>query len=246
MPTDNFAASPAEKRAWSYWFADGLPNILGGFGCLLLSLAYVLLIRFRHTRSPLLAGLAVLLVGIAWVLLFRLRQTLEWLKARITYPRTGYAASPYFTFRQTEPLPADLTMLNLGSAADSPGILPTGAAAARLWDDRKWQVGVTLTVYLAAFLSAAFIHERLICAALGIAAALLMWRSAHKNERRSWAVVFGLPYAAMLIFIIAGLNPRQLQVERLAFFLAGAGLLLVLTGGITLARYLKHNPAAQR
>ena len=244
MPTENFAASEAEKRAWTYWFADGLPNILGGFGCLLLSLAYVLLIRFRHARSPLLVGLAVLLVGIAWVLLFRLRQTLEWLKARITYPRTGYAASPYFTFRQTEPLPADLTMLNL-SSADSPGILPT-AAVAREMDDRKWQVGVTLTVYLAAFLSAALIHERSICAALGIAAALLMWRSAHKNERRSWAVVFGLPYAAMLIFIIAGLNPRQVQVERLAFFLAGAGLLLVLTGGITLARYLKHNPAAQR
>ena len=245
MPAENFGVSQAEKRAWSYWFADGLPNILGGFGCLLLSLAYALLIRFRHTRSPLLVGLAVLLVGIAWVLLFRLRQTLEWLKARITYPRTGYAASPYFTFGQTEPLPADLTMLNL-SSADSRGILPAAAVAARALDDRKWQVGITLTVYLAAFLSAAFIHERPVCAALGIAAALLMWRSAHKNERRSWAVVFGLPYAAMLIFIIAGLNPSRLQVERLAFFLAGAGLLLVLTGGIMLARYLKHNPAAQR
>lgn len=95
-------------------------------------------------------------------------------------------------------------------------------------------------------MSAAFIHERPICAALGIAAALIMLLSAQKNEGRSWAVVFGLPYAAMLIFIIAGLNPRQLQVERLAFFLAGAGLLLVLTGSIRLARYLKHNPAVQR
>lgn len=245
MPTENCAVSQAEKRAWSYWFADGLPNTLGGFGCLLLSLAYMLLIRFRHTRSPLLVGLAILLVGIAWVLLFRLRQTLEWLKARITYPRTGYAASPYFTFRQTEPLPPDLTMLNLGSA-DNPGILPTTVETARVLDDRKWQVGVLLAVYLAAFLSAALIHERPICAALGIAAALLMWRSAQKNERRSWAVVFGLPYAAMLIFIIAGLNPRRPEFERLAFFLGGAGLLLVLTGGIMLARYLKHNPAAQR
>ena len=150
MPTENFALSYAEKRAWSYWFADGLPNILGGFGCLLLSLAYVLLIRFRHTHSPMIVALAILLVAIAWVLLFRLRQTLEWLKARITYPCTGYAASPYFTFRQTEPLPPDLTMLNL-SSADNPGILPTATEAARALDDRKWQVGVTLAVYLAAF-----------------------------------------------------------------------------------------------
>ncbi|HET7258809.1 MAG TPA: hypothetical protein VFI75_03750 [Candidatus Acidoferrum sp.] len=245
MPNQNLAVSDAEHRAWSYWFADGLPNLLGGVSCLLLSGAFLLLIRYRHTHSLRLVAIALLALGLAMALLFRLRQSLEWLKARITYRRTGYAAPPYFTFMQNEAAPADLAMLNL-SKAQNARLLPTPEDTARGIEDRNWRAAITLGVYLAAFLSAALIHQPAICGGLGTAAALIIWLSARKNERLSWAVAFGLPYTGLFIFILAGTDPRHFQIERLAFFLAGAGLLLTFAGAITFAQYLRRNPAERR
>ena len=91
---DNTAARTidAGRRAASYWFEDGLPELLFGFALALLGITTLLAGRYlslNWTRG-LTAG-AVLTLLAVW---FFHRQVLDVLKARITYPRTGYAQPP--------------------------------------------------------------------------------------------------------------------------------------------------------
>lgn len=243
MPPSPSPVLDAERRAWNYWFVDGLPNLIGGLLCLLLAGASFLLSGPHPRRSPLVIALLVLAYGIYVVVLLRFRQTLEWLKTRITYPRTGYAASPYFTFGQDASPPADLTMLNLSDTAKQ-GILPDASEVERERQDRYWRLWLTLTVFTAAALCAAFIHQRWICGVFGTAAGLGIWLTTRRDERLSWAVAYGLPFAGMYMFMFHGSN-QGLRIERLGSFLAGMGLVLTLTGAVALIRYLRRNPVAR-
>ncbi|MGC1936135.1 MAG: hypothetical protein WA681_14055, partial [Candidatus Acidiferrales bacterium] len=74
----------AERRAWTYWFVDGLPNLVAGFTCLLTSIMFVLFVEYGHKRSALWAILVFLAFALVAVVYFRLPQALEWLKSRIT------------------------------------------------------------------------------------------------------------------------------------------------------------------
>jgi hypothetical protein len=136
MPSSN-AIPEAERRAWSYWFVDGLPNLVAGLLCLLLASISFLLSGPHPVRSPLVITLAAVALVIFAAVFIRFRQTLEWLKARITYPRTGYTAPPYFALTFDASPPADLTMLNLSEAANQ-GILPDASEAEREHQDRYW------------------------------------------------------------------------------------------------------------
>lgn len=243
MPPSSSPVLDAERRAWNYWFVDGLPNLVAGLLCLLLASISFLLSGPHHVRSRLLITLAVIVFGIFAAVFLRFRQTLEWLKARITYPRTGYTAPPYFALTFDASPPADLTMLNLSEAVNQ-GILPNASEAERERQDRYRRLWLTLAVFVAAVLCAAFIHERWICGVLGTAAGLGIWLTTRKNERMSWAVAFGLPFAGMYMFMFRGSNPG-LNIERLGSFLAGMGLVLTLTGAISLIRYLRRNPVAR-
>ena len=246
MPPSSSPALDAERRAWNYWFVDGLPNLVGGLLCLLLASISFLVAGSHHVPSPLVITLTVTAFGIFIAVFSRFRQTLEWLKARITYPRTGYTAPPYFTLTYDAPLPSDLTMLNLSEAVN-PRLLPNASEAERERQDRYRRLWLTLAVFVAAVLCAAFIHERWICGVLGTAAGLGIWLTTRKNERMSWAVAFGLPFAGMYMlymFTFSGSNPG-LRIERSGFFLAGIGLVLTLTGTVGLIRYLRRNPVAR-
>lgn len=234
----------AERRAWNYWFVDGLPNLLAGLACLLLSGAYLLVLRYRFTHSLIAILVGVLLLGVFTFVLFRLRQTLEWLKSKVTYPRTGYAAAPYFTFQQNAPLPADLSMLNL-SRAQQTRILPSAWETARELEDRNRLMWLTVAVYLAAMLCAQFLSTGWVCGALGMAVGLGIWLAARTSERHAWSVAFGLPYAGLFTFTIAAPYVRHFHIDRIAFFLSGAGVVLVLAGAIVLVRYLRDNPVAR-
>ncbi len=243
-PANSSPVLDAERRAWSYWFVDGLPNLVAGLISLLLAVAFVLLSHQRHNKSLVLFASAAILTLVYILVFARFRQTIEWLKARITYPRTGYAAPPTFTSTLSEPLPADVVMLNLGRST-RPGILPDTEEMIAANQERRWWVMIALIIYAAAFLSAAFVHQPWICGVLGVIASLGTWMMTRKNERASWALAFGLPYAGMFIFTIAGPYNKHLRVDRLGFFLAGAGLMLAATGAVALVRYLKHNPVAR-
>lgn len=85
------------QRSLSYWFEDGLLEIILGALFLLLGLTF-LIEGIEQPGTPLrrvsaIAGLVIMVVG-AW----SARPIIRKLKERITYPRTGYV-----TYRKTTP-----------------------------------------------------------------------------------------------------------------------------------------------
>lgn len=224
----------AERRAWSYWFADGLPNLLAGIVCILLASVFLLLSGPRHNKSPLVIAFVLVAFAICGFVVIRFRQTLEWLKRRITYPRTGYIASPYFT--DTSAPPADLVMLNLSGVREEETTAPLLAS-----EDLRWRLWALLAILIAEPLAGRFIPNHLLCAIAGCAGGFLAWRISRKDPRKSWAVILGLLLAQ--VYTVSFLD--QLHVlEGACFFQAGVGFVLALAGGITLIRYLRRNPVA--
>lgn len=224
----------AERRAWSYWFADGLPNLLAGALCILLASVFLLLSGPRHNRSPLEIAFVFVAFGICGFVFIRFRQTLEWLKRRITYPRTGYIASPYFT--DTSAPSADLVMLNLSGVRARETTVPL-----LVTEDLRWRLWIMLAVLIAEPLAGKFIANHILCAVAGCAGGFLVWLASRKDPRKSWAVVFGLLFPQ---FYIGYVSDHLHVLKGACFFQAGVGFVLVLAGTIALARYLKHNPVA--
>ena len=237
MPPSPSPVLDAEHRAWNYWFVDGLANLVGGLLCLLLASVSFLVPAPHHVASPLVITLAVLGYCIYALVFSRFRQTLEWLKARITYPRTGYATPPYFTNWEVPPI--ELNMLNLSNVAEKEAL-----NARRVREDVHRRGWFFVAIIAAAEISTLLIETPWICGVMGTTAGLKIWLTTRKNERMSWAVAFALPFAGLYMFAFPGLN-RTLRIERLGFFLAGVGLVLVLTGAISLVRYLRRNRAAR-
>ena len=221
----------AERRAWGYWFVDGLPNLAGGLACVLLATA-LFLAKVREHR-PLMIAFAIASIALYGLLLFRMRQTIEWLKARLTYPRTGYAAPPYFT--EDETLPVDLTVLTLN------GVDARRAAdAARLQEDRSHRTWFILGTFVVAMIFVWFVQSEWICLAAGVIFGAGAWLVARKSERASWIEVAGFPFLGYFMFMVHHGTER-----RTAAFLAGSGLVLMVAGAVQLTRYLRQNPAAR-
>jgi hypothetical protein len=83
-------ASPG-RRAATYWFVDGLQEIVFGVA-LLVSAASGLLWRLFLPNPPAWHGFGL---GVGFVLYFWMgRRVLDLLKSRATYPRTGYVQPP--------------------------------------------------------------------------------------------------------------------------------------------------------
>jgi hypothetical protein len=87
MDMKSSMTAAAQHRAWGYWFEDGLPILMVGFGFVVFGLSEV----FDHPGVYVDTVLGVLYL----IILCRYRPILEWLKARLTYPRTGYVPPPY-------------------------------------------------------------------------------------------------------------------------------------------------------
>jgi intracellular septation protein A len=219
----------AEQRSWSYWFDDGLPNLVAGVACLLIG--FGMLAAQARPRKPLVIVFGAIAFVLYGVVLIRMKQVIEWLKARITYPRTGYAAPPYFT-QDMDTLPLDLTVLTL-NGADAKKAWNTG----RLHEDRNRRAGLVVGLTLMGLAAAWFIESRWICLAAGILVGLAIWLGTRKHERASWIEVVAFPFAGMYSLIF-----RTGKVDRLAVFVVGGGLALVLTGGLRLFQYLRRNP----
>lgn len=225
----------AERRAWSYWFADGLPNLLAGIVCMLLAGVFLLLSGLRHNGSALVIAFVLVAFGICGFVVIRFKQTFEWLKRRITYPRTGYIASPYFT--DTSAPPADLVMLNLSGVREKETTAPLLVS-----EDLRWRLWALLAILIAEPLAGRFVPSHVLCAIAGCAGGFLAWLISRKDPRKSWAVIFGLLLAQ--VYTVSFLD--QLHVLKGAcFFQAGVGFILALAGAITLIRYLRRNPLAR-
>lgn len=227
----------AERRAWSYWFVDGLSNLLTGALCQLLAGAFLWIAFHPHTRSPLIIGAAGLVLVVYFAVFFRLRQTLEWLKSRITYPRTGYTAAPSFTEDTNAGRQPGLTMLALSSVGESETVQRVKEDL-----DVKRRTWFFVAVLAAEIISTVLIRNDWICGVAGVAMGVGIWLVTRNDERMSWVVALGLPFAGIYMFIFPTSRPR---VMRAGFFLAGTGLVLLFMGAIALVRYLRSNPVAR-
>ena len=214
----------AQRRAWNYWFDDGLPTLVGGFGCFVFGLSFI------FDRPPL---FRLLLTAPYYVILLRNRSIIEWLKARLTYPRTGYVTPPRSSRDELTPLPG-FTALSLD--ADPARLAQTAGEQ----HERKKRMILVLTMLMAAVLGTMFIDRPWSFAAAGIDLALALWIMNGRDFRLSWIVISAIPLIGfcLAIFPSDALTPAH----RLGYFVAAGGLLIVADGAVVLVRYLWRNP----
>lgn len=214
----------AQHRAWNYWFDDGLPTLVGGFGCFVFGLSFI------FDRPPL---FRLLLAAPYYVILLRNRSIIEWLKARLTYPRTGYATPPYSSQDELLPLP-DLASVSLH--ADPARLAKTAGEQ----HERKQRMILVLTMLIAAVLGTMLIDRPWTFAAAGIDLGLALWIMNGKDFRLSWIVIGAIP---LIGFSLAIFPPDALTpAHRLGYFATAGGLLIAADGAVALIRYLWRNP----
>lgn len=222
----NLPAPPvlaAEERAWNYWFADGITNVVVGVTTLLMALCLRYTPRYPLRPFPLALWLTALIL---YVLMgARHRQIVEWLKTKTTYPRTGYVRPPY---SEDPAAAANLTAL----ALQGPG-MPPEVQMQRMQRQITWMIVIAL-VAVGGF-AFSIIRARWIWTAAGVLFSTAMI-IARKEFRLSWIMPLGFPMLGLATTTFA---PRH---HAPAFFLAGMGLLILLDGAEKLIRYLLSNP----
>ena len=214
----------AEQRAWRYWFADGLTNLLLGVNMLLM--AFCLLFPPRWPPAlPAMAAWGLALVSYLAISI-RHREIVEWFKTKTTYPRTGYVQTP-----TDDPLIASsLTMVSL---SDDPLV---SEEAARVRASRTRTAYLMLGLVLLAMFALIGVHHRWVWAAAGILVGAAM-AAARQQYRVSWIVPIGFPLVGlyMTLYVTSWLKAP-------AYFIVGWGIIFVLDGGSALIRYLVQNP----
>jgi hypothetical protein len=220
----------AERRAWRYWFDDGLPNLV--FGIAFLAMAIYLHLE-HHPAGPLGVAEAMFFMLFYLVIVVGQKRIIEWLKAKITYPRTGYVAPPFVKKEET----AGLEVVALLDSWKNKR--PETALSVRKGLSHSTRLTVVTSLMVAA-VCILFIDSPWICVAAGIMWAVAFWLGNRENWRPSWLVLIGLP----LIGFLLAVRPVE-RFDRVAYFLGGGGVLYVLDGAISLIRYIRRNPVAQ-
>jgi hypothetical protein len=222
---DTKSPAIAQRRAWNYWFEDGLPTLVGGLGCVFFGLAFI----FDHSLFRL------VLMGIYCFFLLRHQLIVDWLKTRLTYPRTGYVTPPYSPQGQLAPLP-HLAGLSLEAA---PARLEKMASEQR---GRKWRLVLVTAMVSAAFLATMFIDRPWMYTVAGMVLALALWGMNGKEFQLSWFAIGGIPLIGIVLAIS---RPEVLTpAHRLGFFVFAVGLWIVADGAVALVRHLWRNPMA--
>jgi uncharacterized membrane protein len=221
----------AEKRSWSYWFADGLPQLLIGISAMLFGFYFI---SMTTPASTVLVVLSFAAFGAYLLIQIRAPQILEWLKARITYPRTGYAASPYFATKKSVYCDANL---NLTPVQDPKA--PAIAEIKSLRRARNRRLSRTYILMALASLGLWFVHALGICTLTGVVMGIILWMGTRADRSVSLLVILGFP--------IVGFSVGALQIAphvRVGSFILGVGLLFLLDGFMSLLLYLRRHPVA--
>ena len=221
----------AEKRSWSYWFADGLPQLLIGISGVLFGFYFI---SMTTPASTALVVLSFVAFGAYLLIQIRAPQILEWLKSRITYPRTGYAASPYFATKNNVYCDANL---NLTPVQDPNA--PAIAEIKRVRRARNRRLSRTYILMALASLGLWFVHAPWICTLTGVVMGIILWMGTRADKSVSLLVILGFP--------VVGFSVGALQLAphaRVGSFILGVGLLFLLDGLVSLALYLRRNPVA--
>ena len=213
-----------ERRAWNYWFEDGLPTIVGGLGCLFGGLSFFFA-----------GGIRLLFVPLYGVILLRHGAITEWVKMHLTYPRTGYVSPPSPT-QDAPPVTGHLAALSL--EADSAQLRES------LSDQRERKVRFAglLVIAMFAVWGLFAIANPAMYAVAGVSMAVILWMLNRRDVMLSWFVIGGIPLVGAALAIYA--PEVKWPVQRVGYFLVGCGVLIIADGAITLARYLWRNPVA--
>jgi hypothetical protein len=214
------STSPGQRAA-SYWFIDGLPEIVFGLALLIFGAA-ALLARLSAPYSW--ARFGLLPVGLGYGLLFwKAREVLDFLKARLTYPRTGYVQPP----KDYAP----------------PGILAT-LRPDRTADENVWSFKTrTVSVIWLSFSLFLFINpdrrEPWLAPAIMLALTATLY-ALNRNSEHPYRWCSAALLALMGLIVPWVDIPSQVQ-PLLPFLLAGAWL--AAQGLWTLLNYLRENRA---
>ena len=219
-------ASPGQRAA-SYWFVDGLPDILLGVTLLIfggLGLWWCL----HMSKSVAWPDLYFLEAGLI-LLFWKGREILGFLKSRVTYPRTGYVQPPLDIPDMLIGKPTTLITLSLKPAP------PPDENVTR------FNTRTVYVVFLWCFLlfgAAANPWKSWYTALvmLPLAVALYAWNRRSERPYRWWStLILALSGPALLWLDLSPLL-QPLLMPLLA------GLWLVAQGACTLAGYLRANP----
>jgi hypothetical protein len=215
----------AGQRAWRYWFADGLTNLVLGVNMLLMAFCLLFPPRWPPTLLAV-AAWAVALVSYV-VIAVRHREIVEWLNTKTTYPRTGYVQTPV-----DDPLiTSTLTMVSL---RDDP---QASEEATRVRASQTRSAYLMLGLVLLAMFALIGVHYRWVWTAAGILVGVAM-AVTRTQYRVSWIVPIGFPLVGlyMTLYVTSWLKAP-------AYFIVGWGIIFVLDGGTALIRYVLQNPA---
>ena len=210
------------RRAASYWFADGLPEMLFGLALVIMA-ALMFLWHLYVPKRWIRLDLLIVVAGFTFYYLME-RKILDFLKSQVTYPRTGYAQPPEEVRRCVQ----TLTTLSLRP----------GPPAKENVTSFQWR-----TVMLVFWFSYPFMLNgnplgRWAVPVLMPALAVTLYAVNRRSEHpyRWWSTL--ILALAGLVFVWVDV-PAPLQ-RALPLLLAGGWLLA--QGGCTLAHYLRTNP----
>ncbi|MGB7759484.1 MAG: hypothetical protein WBL61_06630 [Bryobacteraceae bacterium] len=217
----------AGRRAASYWFVDGLPDIVLGMTLLLFgALGLGLCMRMRKPTTWLdLYSIEAGLILVLW----KGRNVVDFLKSRVTYPRTGYVQPPQDIPEMFVGQPSLLIALSL-----RPG--PPPDENVTRFDTRTVLVVFWWSVIL--FVAAANPWHRWYTpfAMLPLAIALYGWNRRTERPYQWWSALILALTGPMLMSLDLGPLLEPLLLPLLA------GAWLVTNGAFTLVRYLRANP----
>jgi hypothetical protein len=214
----------AERRAWSYWFVDGLFNILSGTGFLLLAASF----GIDKKRSTLNFVIAACCYFLYLAIILRRERILDWLKSRVTYPRTGYVPYPY------KP-PSAITELRIDDP--EPETPPDVRRARRNRTLRSLTGMLGFGVALALL---AIVNTPWICLVASVLFGFALCSMNARGMNLSWIVVLGMPFVGLCMSLL-----QIVRFQRANALMAGAGIVLLIDGTVTLIRYLRRNPVAR-
>jgi hypothetical protein len=223
-PTDSLKpiASPG-RRAASYWFVDGLPDVTFGLALILFGTAGLLWRMYApHSWSK---YYFVPIAGGFILLFWKSREILDFLKSHVTYPRTGYAQPP-------DDSPARETLISLSLAPR----LPVNENVTYF---NTWSVTVIWWFFFLSFNDEPFGRWAAPVVMPVLAATLYALNRRSERPFRWWSALILALTGPVFLWVH---QPPLLQ-PLLPLLLAGAWL--AAQGACTLASYIRANPYPQ-
>jgi len=215
------------RRAASYWFIDGLPELLFGLATAVfsgLALFFCLNAPARWMPSGSIRPDACIFFGGLALYCYMERRILDALKSRVTYPRTGYVAPP----EEQERKAATLTVLNLHPVPP----LKENVSYFRL--RTGWPIAIFGWMF---WLNGNPFGRWLPLAVMPAMAITLYFVNRKSDHSYSWfaALILGLTGPSLMLFNVPAFYQLPLPMLLVGAWLAAQGL-------FTLVHYLHANP----